>query len=101
MKQRLLEYIRSPPDDIMYYTDGSSEETRVAAAVVHMEEKIIIRFNDSAFVLHAEMTAIRVALEDASETRDKVKINTDPLTDVNILNNATGIVTLIEYLCTI
>ena len=33
------------------------------------------------------MTAIRVALENASETRDKITIHTDSLTAVNILNN--------------
>ena len=33
------------------------------------------------------MTAMRVALENASETRDKFTIHTDSLTAVNILNN--------------
>ena len=33
------------------------------------------------------MTAIRVALENASETRDTITIHTDSLTAVNILNN--------------
>ena len=37
----------------------------MVAAVVHKEVEIIIRLNDSAFVLDAEMTAIRVALENA------------------------------------
>ena len=59
----------------------------MAAAVVHKEEEIIIRLNDSASVLNAEMTAIRVALENASETRDTITIHTDSLTAVNILNN--------------
>ena len=48
----------------------------MAAAVVHKEEKIIIRLNDSASVLDVEMTVIRVALENASETRDKITIHT-------------------------
>ena len=87
LKQRSLEYIRSQPDDNTYYTDGSSDGTQVAAAVVHKEEEIIIRLNDSASVLDAEMTAIRVALENASETRDKITIHTDSLTAENILNN--------------
>ena len=47
------------------YIDGSSDGTQVAAAVVHKEEKLIIRLYDSASVLDAEMTAIRVALKDA------------------------------------
>ena len=51
-----------------------------------MEEEIIIRLNDSASVLDAEMTAIRVALENASETRDTITKHTDSLTTVNILN---------------
>ena len=68
LKQRLLEYICSQPDDNTNYTDGSSDGTRVAAAVVHKEEEIIIRLNDSAYVLDAKMTAIRVAIENASET---------------------------------
>ena len=38
LKQRSIEYIRSEPDDNTYYTDGSSNGTRVAAAVVHKEE---------------------------------------------------------------
>ena len=57
----------------------------MAAAVVHKEEAIIIRLNDSVSVLDAEMTAIRVALENASETRDTITIHTDSLTAVNIL----------------
>ena len=76
-----------PPDDNTYYTAGSSDGTHVDAAVVHKEEEIIIRLNDSASVLDAEMTAIRVALENASETRDKITIRTVSLTAVNILNN--------------
>ena len=59
----------------------------MAAAVVHKEEQIIIRLNDSAFVMDAEMTAIRVALENASEPTDIITIHTDSLTAVNILNN--------------
>ena len=51
LKQRSLEYIGSRPDDNTYYPDGSSDWTRVAAAVVHKEEEIIIRLNDSASVL--------------------------------------------------
>ena len=87
LKLRSLEYIRSQPDENTYYTYGSSDETRVAAAVVHKEEEIIIRPNDSASVLDAEMTAKRVALENASETRDNITIHTDSLTAINILNN--------------
>ena len=56
-------------------------------AVVQKEEEIIIRPNDSASVLDAEMTAIRVALGNARETRDKITIHTNFLTAVNILNN--------------
>ena len=56
-------------------------------AGVHKEEEIIIRLNDSASLLDAEMTAIRVALEDASDTRNKITIHTYSLTAVNILNN--------------
>ena len=58
----------------------------MTAAVVHTEEDII-RLNDSASVLDAEMTAIRLALEDASEPRDNITIHTNSLTAVNILNN--------------
>ena len=69
LKQRSLEYIRSHPDANTYYTDGSSDGTRVAVAVVPKKEEIIIRLNDSASVLEAEMTAIRLALENARDTR--------------------------------
>ena len=58
----------------------------MAAAVVHKEEEIIMRLNDSASVLDAEMTAIRVVQENASETRDNITILTYSLTAVNILN---------------
>ena len=87
LKQRSLEYIHSQPDDNTYYTDGSIDGTRVGVAVVNKEEEIIIRLNDSASVLDEEMTAIRVALENANETRNKLSIHTDSLTAVNILNN--------------
>ena len=87
LKQRSLAYIRSQPEDNTYYTDGSSDGTRVAAAVVHKTEEIIVRLNDSASVLDAEMTAIRLALEDASGTRDKITIHTDSMTAVTTLNN--------------
>ena len=59
----------------------------MAAAVVHNEEKIIIILNESASVLHDEMTAIQVALENTSETRDKITMHTDSLRAVNKLNN--------------
>ena len=87
LKQRSLEYIRSQPDDNTYYTDGLSDGTRVAAAVLHKEDEIIIRLNDSASVLDAEMTAIRVALENASETGDNTTIHIYYLTAVNIVSN--------------
>ena len=87
LKQRSLAYIRSQPDDNTYYTDGSSDGTRVAAAVVHKTEEISIRLNDSASVLDTEMTAIRLALEDASGIRDKITIHTDSLTSVTTLSN--------------
>ena len=59
----------------------------MAAALVHKKEEIIIRLNDSASVLDAEMTAIRLALEHARNTRDTITIHTDSLTAVNTLNN--------------
>ena len=39
----------------------------MVAEVVHKEEDKIIRLNDSASVMEAEITDIRVALENASE----------------------------------
>ena len=69
-------YIHSQPDDNTYYTDGSSDGTRVAVAVVQKKKEIIIRLNESASVLDEEMTAIRLALEDASRTRYKITIHT-------------------------
>ena len=78
LKQRSSAYISSQPDDNTYYTGGSNDGTRV---------DIIIRLNDSASVLDAEMTAIRLALEDASGTRDKITIHTDSLTAVTTLSN--------------
>ena len=47
LKQRSLAYIRSQPDDNTYYTYGSSDGTRVAAAVVHKTEEMTVRLNDS------------------------------------------------------
>ena len=58
----------------------------MAAEVVHKDEEIIIGLNDSAFVLDAEMTATRLALEDDSETETRLQY-VDSLTAVNILNN--------------
>ena len=57
------------------------------SAVVHKKEEIIIRLNDSASVLDAEMTAIQLALENARDTRDTITIHTDSLTAVNTLSN--------------
>ena len=57
----------------------------MAAAVVHKRGEIIITLNDSASVLDAEMTAIQLALEDASGTRDKITRHTDSLTAVTTL----------------
>ena len=59
----------------------------MAAAVVHKTEEIIIRLNDSATVLDAEMTAIQLALENARDTEDTITIHTDSLTAVNTLRN--------------
>ena len=87
LRHRSLEYIRSQPDDNTYYTDDSSDEARVATTVVHTEEEIIIRLNDSASVLDAGMDAIRVTLENASVIRDKITIHTDSLAAVNLLIN--------------
>ena len=70
LKQRSLEYIRSQPDDNTCYTAGSSDGTRVNAAVVHKEEELIIRLNDLASILNTELTTIQIELENASETRD-------------------------------
>ena len=44
-------------------------------------------YNKSSSVLDAEMTTIRVALENASETRDKITMHTDFLTVVTLLSN--------------
>ena len=87
LKQRSLKYISFQPDDNTYYTDGSGNWARVAAKGVHKEEEIIIRLNDSASVLDAEMTVIRLALENARETRDKITIHTYSLTAINTLSN--------------
>ena len=58
----------------------------MAAAVVHKKEEIIIRLKDSTSVLDAEMNAIRLALENARNTRDTITIHTDSLTAVNKSN---------------
>ena len=83
LKQRLLEYICSQPNDNTYYTNNSSDKTRATTTVVHKEEEEIInRLNDSASILDAEITAIRVAIENASETRHTITIHTYSLTAV-------------------
>ena len=56
----------------------------MAAAVVHKTEEIIIRLNDSVSVLDAELTVIRIAPENATDT---ITIHTDSLTAVNTLSN--------------
>ena len=60
----------------------------MAAAVVHKKEEIIIRLNDSASVLDAEMTVIRLALENAGEIKDKITIHTESLTAVTTLKKS-------------
>ena len=62
-------------------------QVTVAGEIVHNDECIIIRLNEFASVLDAELTAIRLAQEDAIETRDNITIHTRYLTAVNILNN--------------
>ena len=57
----------------------------MAVAVVHKEEEIIIRLHDSEYVVDAEMTAICLAIYDASETRDHIRTHTDTLTAVKTI----------------
>ena len=73
LKESSLAYISSQPDNNTYYSDGSSDGTRVAGEVVHKKEEIIIRLHDSSSVLDAEMPAIDISLE---ETGDKITIHT-------------------------
>ena len=73
LKERSLECICCQPYDNTYYTDGSSDGTRIVVAVVQKEEEISIRLNDAALV-------------GASETRDNVTVHTNSLTHVNLLN---------------
>ena len=58
----------------------------MAAAVVHKEAEIIISLNDSVSMVDADMNVMRLAIEDSSETRDRITIYFS-LTVVNILNN--------------
>ena len=53
----------------------------------YTRKKFIIKLNDSTSVLDAEMTVIRIALEEASGTRYQITIHTVSLTDVNMLIN--------------
>ena len=71
VKQNALTYINSQPDDSTYYTDGSSDGNCVAAAFVHQDEETIMRLNNSASVLDAEMMAILMALLNATRHREK------------------------------
>ena len=66
IKHRLLSYICSQPGHNTYYIDDSSGGTRVAAGILHKEEEIIIRLNDSASVMDAEMKPKLIALEEAT-----------------------------------
>ena len=87
VKQKALTYINLHPADNTYYTDGSSDGNRVAAAFIHQTEETIIRLNDSASVLDAEMMAILMALLNAARHRKKSIIHTDSLTAVQTLKN--------------
>ena len=60
---REMTYIH--PDNNTFYTDGSGDGSRAAAAIVHKEEDIFIRLNDSASLMDAEMTAIQIILEES------------------------------------
>ena len=55
---------RLPPST--YYTNGSSDWKRVVVEIVHTDENIINRINDSASVLDAEMTVIHIAIEETN-----------------------------------
>ena len=48
----------------------------MVAEVVHKEEEIVIRLNEFASELDAAMTFIRISLEEASGTSDKITIHT-------------------------
>ena len=87
VKHNALTYIKSQPDYSTYYTDGSSDGTREWAAFVHQEEETVIRLNNSASVLDAEMIAIFMALLNATRNINKSTIHTDSLTAVEILKN--------------
>ena len=76
VKHTALTYINSQPDNSTYYTDGSSDGTRVAAA------ETVIRLNNSTSVLDVEMMAILMALLNATRNRKKSAIHTDSLTAV-------------------
>ena len=85
VKQNAFTYINSQPDNSPYYTDGSSDGNCVAAAFVHQDEETIMRLNNSASVLDAEMMAILMALLNATRHRKKATIHTDSLTAVHTL----------------
>ena len=61
---------------------GNNYHTNVGYTGLGRERKkeIIIRLNDSASVLNAEMTAIQVVLENSSETSDKITIALNTIT---------------------
>ena len=59
----------------------------VAAAFIHQEEDTIMRLNNSASVLDAEMMAILMAFLNATRHRKKSTIHTDSLTAVQTLKN--------------
>ena len=59
----------------------------MAASVVHKEDGIIIRLNNAASVLDAELFAISIVLEKARGTRDKMTIPTDSLTAVKMISH--------------
>ena len=59
--------MKSLPDGVNYFTEGSKSESRVAAAYIVNNTASFLRPNDDATITQAELVAIWGALEHAAE----------------------------------
>lgn len=89
LRQEGLQRIASltTPDSLTYFTDGSVDAPRAAAAFVCGSRTHGVRISDGASTLQAELTAITEALKDACTTDPTapIIIHTDSLSAIHSL----------------
>ena len=65
------------PHDHIYYTDGSVSDGRVAAAFTYLGHPTLIRLNDTASIMQAELTAIHASLQHGLQSPSRCAVFSD------------------------